>query len=364
MNNRQRMMAAINRQMPDRIPYTYEALPSTEDKLYAHLGLPRTTKLGDHFHCNRFSSVWDGIGACPSLPERTRRNETGNPNVRIDMWGVRRELITVGDAQYFEITKAPLAGMATVAEIEAYDWPRVEEVVLPDVPAGVDLKAWKQDKVIIDGPIGPFGIAWSMFGLECFMENLCGAPEIVEAAVSRIEAYTLAYMEKTFKKYPGIIDLVGSGDDYGTQQGLLMSPEMTKKYFMSSLKRHYDVGARYGAIGYHHCCGAIFDIIPAMIDAGLKVLNPIQTSANGMDPARLKKHFGKDLCFHGGVDIQTVLAHYTPAEVRAEVRRLIDELGPEGYIIGPSHVMQPDEPPENIVAMYEEIIEYGAKVCR
>ncbi len=108
-------------------------------------------------------------------------------------------------------------------------------------------------------------------------------------------------------------------------------------------------------MGYHHSCGAIFGIIPALIEAGVQVLNPIQTSAAGMDPARLKREFGRQLCFHGAIDIQQTLVTGTPDEVRAEVRDRIDTLGPGGYILAPSHVMQPDSPSANIVAMYEEV---------
>ena len=93
------------------------------------------------------------------------------------------------------------------------------------------------------------------------------------------------------------------------------------------------------------------------------MLNPIQTSAAWMDPARTKKIFGKSLCFHGGIDISHVLSHGTPDEVCAEVCSLIETLGPEGYIPAPSHTIQTDTPPENLVAMYEETRDYGRRIC-
>ena len=155
--------------------------------------------------------------------------------------------------------------------------------------------------------------------------------------------------------------MVGCGDDYGTQNGLLIAPDAIQKFFMPSLKRHYELAARHGVGGYHHCCGAIFEIIPMMIDAGVQVLNPIQTSAKGMSPVELKKEFGKDLCFHGCIDTQETLVTGTPDDVRAEVRSRIDALGPAGYILGPSHVLQADVSPANIVALFEEARSYGAR---
>ena len=161
------------------------------------------------------------------------------------------------------------------------------------------------------------------------------------------------------EKYTGAIDLIGCEDDYGTQNGLLMSRDMVERFFMPSLKRHLDLGRKYGAMGYHHCCGAVFDIIPSFIEAGVNVLNPIQTSAAGMDPVKLKREFGKDLAFHGGIDIQQTLRTGSPDSVREEVRSRIDTLGPDGYIVAPTHTLQPDIPPENLVAMYEQVWEAG-----
>jgi len=83
-----------------------------------------------------------------------------------------------------------------------------------------------------------------------------------------------------------------------------------------------------------------------------------------MDPSRIKKNFGKQLCFHGGIDIQQTLVHGTPDDVRAEVRSRMETLGPEGYILAPSHTLQVDTPPENLAAMYEEAREYGQQICK
>jgi uroporphyrinogen decarboxylase len=219
--------------------------------------------------------------------------------------------------------------------------------------------------VIIDmAYLGPFGLPWALRGMEQLMVDMAINPEIVDAIVAKVEEYTLTCLGKVLKKYPGVIDVIGSGDDYGTQNGLFISTEMMRRFFMPSLKRHYDLGRKYGVMGYHHCCGAIFEAIPLFIDAGVQVLNPIQTSAAGMVPERLKKEYGRDLCFHGAIDIQQTLVNGTPADVRAEVRHRIDTLGPEGYILGSSHVLQPDTPPENIIAMYEEARDYGTAVCR
>ena len=364
MNNRETILTAVSRRRPDRVPYTYGATREADEIFHKYLGLGPESSVADYFGCNYFSSLWSAIGAGPSLPERQLRNQSKDPNVSIDIWGCRRENVTAGTASYMELTNAPLARAETVADIEQYDWPRPDEAVLPDLPAGLDLAAWKADKVVLDmSCLCPFGVPWSMLGMEKMMMALVLNPAVVEAVVANVETYTLELLGRMLEKYTGAIDLIGCGDDYGMQKGLLISKEMIDRFFMPCLSRHYELGRQYGARGYHHCCGAIFEIIPSLIDAGVEVLNPIQTSADGMDPVRLKRSFGKKLCFHGGIDIQQTLVHGTPAEVRAEVRSRIETLGPEGYILAPSHTLQIDTPPENLIAMYEETRDYGSPIC-
>jgi len=362
MSNRQELADAINHRKPARIPYTIECTRETSGRLRQYLGLAVDSDLGKYFECNSFDSLWSGIGKGFSLPERMERLKPASPDVRVDIWGIKREQVQAGDARYWEISESPLAECATVADIENYDWPVIDDVVLPELPAGFDLVEWKRNKFVMDmSYICPFGIPWAMRGMENLMMDLYLNPEMVEAIVRKVEEYTLACLEAVLKKYPGAIDMVGCGDDYGTQNGLLIAPDAIQKFFMPSLKRHYELAAKYGVGGYHHCCGAIFEIIPMLIDAGVQVLNPVQTSAKGMSPVELKKEFGKDLCFHGGIDTQETLVTGTPDDVKAEVRSRIDVLGPEGYILGPSHVLQADVDPANIVALFEEAKSYGAR---
>ncbi|MDD5727568.1 MAG: uroporphyrinogen decarboxylase family protein, partial [Victivallales bacterium] len=240
-------------------------------------------------------------------------------------------------------------------EIENYDWPTLEEIIFPEIPPGFDLVTWKRDKVILSCDfICPFGVPWALRGMEQFMMDIYLNPVLVEAIVNKVEEFTLSCLEAVLIRYPGLLDLVGCGDDYGTQNGLLIGPDMIAKFFMPSLKRHYDLGRKYEVGAYHHCCGAIFEIIPQMIAAGMQILNPIQTMAKGMEPHRLKQEFGRDLCFHGGIDTQHLMAFGLQDDVRRKVREMAQTLGPEGYILAPSHVLQPDVPPENIIALYEE----------
>jgi len=111
---------------------------------------------------------------------------------------------------------------------------------------------------------------------------------------------------------------------------------------------------------YYHSCGAVFDLIPDLIDLGFDILNPVQVSARGMDTRRLKEAYGNDIVFWGGIDTQHVLPFGKPEEVADEVRRRIDDLAPGGgFIFAAVHNIQALVPPENIVAMFETALEYG-----
>lgn len=356
MNNRTELLAAINLKKPSRLPFTFDARVETRELLTKYLGLPDGADLSEHFKCNIMSSPWAVLGSGKSLPERMRRLKAENPDEDINFWGITYQWQRAGDAKYYEIAKHPLAEAETVADIEAYDWPTPDDVVFPDIPADFV----KGDAVVLDNShICPFGLPWALRGMEQLMMDMVLNPGIVEAIVCKVEEYSLGCMKIMLDKYPDLVDLVGCGDDYGTQNGLLIGPDMIEQFFMPSLKRHYDLAAAHGAIGYHHSCGAIFKIIPQLIEAGVKVLNPIQTSAVGMEPEKLKREFGRDLCFHGGIDTQETLVTGSPDDVRMEVRARIDVLGPAGFILAPSHVLQPDVPPENIIAMYDEVLKYG-----
>jgi len=122
-----------------------------------------------------------------------------------------------------------------------------------------------------------------------------------------------------------------------------------------------DLCRGFGIKVFHHDDGAIRPIIPELITMGIDVLNPIQANCPGMEMEGLKRDFGKQLCFHGGIDNQDILPHGTPEQVRAEVRRAIDTLATDGtgYILAPCHNLQAVTPVENILAMYDEAWQYG-----
>jgi uroporphyrinogen decarboxylase len=111
-----------------------------------------------------------------------------------------------------------------------------------------------------------------------------------------------------------------------------------------------------------HCCGSVYNLIPHFIEAGVDILNPVQTSAANMEPARLKEQSGDRLVFWGGgCDTQSVLGNAKPEEIREHVRERLKIFSPGGgYVFNQIHNIQANVPPENILAMFDAAYEFGA----
>jgi uroporphyrinogen decarboxylase len=145
------------------------------------------------------------------------------------------------------------------------------------------------------------------------------------------------------------------------QTGPMISTAVFEEFFAPHLKRFCDLAHEFGLIVFHHDDGAIRPFIPRLIELGIDVLNPIQWRCAGMEVEGLKRDFGGRICFHGGIDNQQTLPFGSAADVRAEVRHMIDVLASDktAYVVAPCHNIQAVTPVENIVAMYDEAHQYG-----
>jgi len=166
--------------------------------------------------------------------------------------------------------------------------------------------------------------------------------------------FQLPFIERMLEAAGDRIDFFRVGDDFGTQRGLLIGPDLWRKSLQPSLVAMADVAKRHGALYYHHSCGAIRELLDDLIETGVDVIDPVQVGARGMVPAALKAAFGDRICFSGGVDEQSLLPRGSPDDVRAGVFKLLDDMARGGgFFIGPTHNLQDDIPTENILAMYE-----------
>ena len=281
-----------------------------------------------------------------------------------DRWGTKWRMPKAGGL-YYDLVELPIKE-CTMAALDAYRWPE------PDPPEyfatlGEEAKrlAETTDYLVVGGRLDGgslFEQSWQTVGLESFMMAMALDRPFCERLLDGITEIYLEWIDRYLDAAGEYIDVFVFGDDVCGQDGWLFSPELFVSLFKPRLRRLFDaVRARTKAKIFFHSCGAVYELIPHLIDVGVDILNPVQVSARGMDSARLKAAYGRDITFWGGgVDTQQVLPFGTPQQVRDEVRRRIDDLAPGGgFVFNPVHNIQAFVPPENIVAAFDEAFEYG-----
>jgi uroporphyrinogen decarboxylase len=203
--------------------------------------------------------------------------------------------------------------------------------------------------------------AWTR-GFENYFSDFAINPEMLGYLMDTVLDLKMAYWEKALSEVGEYVDVVQEADDFAGQFRMLISPEMYRKIAKPRHKKLFNFLHKHSnAKIFFHSCGAIRPVIPDLIEIGVDILNPVQVSAVGMDSAELKREFGNEITFWGGgVDTQRILGDGTPQEVRDDVKRRIEDLAPGGgFVFATVHNIQPDVPPENIMAMWETLEEYG-----
>jgi uroporphyrinogen decarboxylase len=274
----------------------------------------------------------------------------------VDCWGVRRKQI----GEYWDIVESPLRG-ASMEDLRDFPWPepRVDEALLLAWRERAQALYTQTDFVVV-GEHPVFGIlelgCW-MCGYDEFLMRCLSDPDFVRAFFDRYFAIQMQVVEEYYAAIGEYIHLTMSGDDFGMQSGPLVSPRMFRtliaSYFAERIRRTKAIADCWF---WHHTCGSVYALLDELVDCGVDILNPIQTSASDMDPAALKSRFGDRLVFWGGVDVQDFLRTAGPSEVRQGVEQLVSVLGSDGgYVVSPAHNVQGDVPPENIAAMVEAV---------
>jgi uroporphyrinogen decarboxylase len=225
------------------------------------------------------------------------------------------------------------------------------------------LKEETEYAVVLDLNCAFFLRCCELRGWENFYMDLVADVPFAEALMDRYLTIRLAMAERALQEVGDDVDIVMvTSDDLGMTERTLISPALYRALIKPRQKRTFDFfRARTGAKRYYHTDGAVYPLLPDLVEIGVEVLNPVEVRAAGMgDTQKLKREFGDRLSFWGAVDTHHVLPCGTPEEVREEVRRRIQDLGPGGgYVVSPVHNIQPDVPPENVVAMYEAAYELG-----
>ncbi len=341
MTSRERVLAALRKEPADRLPIFMWFHPDTARKLAGMLEVP----VGDVAQAmgNDIRQAWVNNNYAMEGIVHEREGDW-----HVDDWGIR----WVKRGAFNQIEGFPLISADRQAVLD-YRFPedRIEALLAQMAPV-VEM----QNDFFIGCDISPcvFEMYWRLRGMENAMLDMAGDPELAGEMFRRCADFAVRLGELACDRFP--LDWLWTGDDVAGQQSMLMSPALWRRLVKPHLQRQFDVGKKRGLPVAYHCCGALRPIIPDLIEMGLDVLNPIQANCPGMDALELKRDFGKELTFMGGIDTQGLLPNGSVADVRRATARLISGMTSDGggYILAASHTISPETPDENIFAMYAE----------
>jgi len=375
MTSRERVNAAISHEEPDRVPLDIGGGTSSSiavegyEKLKQQMGVNSETKL--------LSKVFRIARIAPSISQQLRTDclplvikppsnwnpPESEPGTFIDIWGIKwKQIYYHSDCFYYEAVTHPLA-LAEIDDLDQYPWP---DPLDTGFTRGLkeDASEMHEDTelaIVADGGFKSFWeLGYLLRGYDRLLMDVMIQPEFVWALLSKLLEINLAGTGKFLDAVGKYIQVFRTADDMATQSGLLISPAAYRALIKPIYKRYYDfVKSKTDAKIFYHSCGNVVDLLDDLIEIGLDILNPVQVSAMG-DTSELKARFGDKLVFWGAVDTQHVLPKGSTREVEEEVKRRIRDLAPGGgYVAAPVHNLQPDVPPQNIIAMAKAVHRFG-----
>ena len=350
MDCRQRLLAAVRREKPDRVPrdLSWGLSPRAYELFREKTG---ETDPYDYFKVD--------LRFLEPLPTRnpvdySRYHEKGVP---VDQWGVGHTLSSDSHL-HFTTFIPPLRDARSVADIEAYPLPDLDadyrHAGYPDQAARLHEKGLAAVGL---AATTIFEVAWQIRGFEELMVDMLSRRDMAECLFERMTLLRIPQVQANVKAG---CDLLMLGDDVSCQRGMLMNPDLWRRFLKPRLARIIDAarGIHSGLPIFYHSDGDCRAIIEDLIDIGITILNPVQPEC--MDPEEIKGKYGDRLALWGTIGIQTVLPFGTPEDVRREVKHRIETVGRDGgLVLGPTHTIEPEVPWENIAALYHAIDEYG-----
>ena len=394
--SRKRILDALARREPDRIPRDLGATESTgltggaHHRLCGLLGLQQVPRIFEPFQYVAYTPSAlrkrfgiDALNLTPSpkrwvrrknplgfevdLPEAWAEEETpdGETVVHGPTGEVRARRSAGG--HYFFTENPPLRAVESTAdlrghedEMEAFDDPFFADETKVELRQRTEALHASGGAVVFNLCCHFLAAGQILRGYEAFMIDLMTNEALAEAILEHLLAAYLRRIERLAPELAHAVDIVLLNDDLGTQNGPMLSPELYRRFIKPRQAVLFERAKQaFDAPVLVHSCGAVREFIPDLIEVGVDALNPVQISAAGMEPESLKRDFGNDLCFWGGgADTQNVLNRSTPGEVKEHVKRLAGVFVPGGgFVFSQVHNVQPDVPPENVLAMFEALDE-------
>ena len=365
MNSRERVRAALAQRAPDRVPIDLNISWTAYRALTDYLALD----VGDAPAPNAAMEVIPqpdvlmrlGVDLVSVKLGGASPSEDALPETITDAWGLQRRLVRQTVGEYYEVVSHPLAG-ASVDDLAGYPWPDLRPPGKADQLREHAQELYRDTELALVGRFGGpiLELAADLVGVEEWHVRLLTDRGFIAVLLDQISRVCTAHDLLGLEAAGEFLEIVKvSGEDLGMQSGPLYSPDVFHDLLLPPLRRRW--GAVRATLGQAnprtrvmlHSCGAVRDFIPDLIASGIDILDPVQPLALGMDPEGLSRAFGGDLVFHGGIDIQRLLPFAGPQEVAHATHRCLAafQAASGGFIVAPSHTVQADVPPPNLLAM-------------
>ena len=398
MTSRERVLKAIRHEEPDRVPIDFGAMRSTGimavayNKLKTYLGINEGQTLVfdtmqqlaeielpilERFHIDvvdvgntfgRYPERWkpwtlpDGSPAY--IPTGFNPESDGEGGFIVKAADGSIEWRAPKGCLYFQSLAHPLAHVTSISELDDWQAPRMSDEYLEAMQARAKWMYDNTDYALLVGFGGNILEAGQgLRGWDQFMVDMAIDPEFTHLLLDKLTEAHLYNAEKFLQAVGDYVQVIQMGDDLGTQAATQLSVPMYREFIYPRHKTIYQYIRNHSNVHvFLHSCGSIYDFMPDLIDEGVEILNPVQTSAAKMDPKILKKEFGDKLTFWGGgCDTQDILPNATPKEIREHVRQRMEIFKPGGgFVFNQIHNVQSNVPPENVVAMLDAAYEFGS----
>jgi len=363
MNSRERVLRALRRDgLPDRVPLQFDLSRPLLEAFSQKLDIPigwqpnyyEDLKYRTSGNEIRVAMGSDCVLVGGGVPAGFEPQQTDDGCI-VNEFGMKMKM----GLAWYDVVEGPLEQASTVGEVRDLPFPDpADEARFVDARRYID--RYRGEYFIIgDVELTMFEMAWHMTGLQKFMTDMAMGEPYVEALLDRTMEFSIAIGRRLVELG---VDGIWTGDDYGAQNGMMISPEMWRRLFKP---RMAEVFRQFRAINpevvvMYHCDGAIAPILDDLIEIGLDVFNPVQPNVPGHEPHELKARFGDRLSFWGAIDQQQLLPNGSPDEIDADVKAKIEALGSGGgYMVAPAHILQGDTPVENVEAFIEAVKRHG-----
>ncbi|NQU20191.1 MAG: hypothetical protein HQ567_02840 [Candidatus Nealsonbacteria bacterium] len=356
-SSRERVLAAINHEPVDRVPVMYRALPETDVRLCEHFGIGPVDEhwgeLVERLGADLFSGG-SSMGRYTRIsPAYAGPADASQSLFHLEyVWGLFPKQISAATHTYVDWVDHPMAQFTSVKQVEQYPTPSLDDfdfstMTVDESTAGKALSSTGRLNHV-------FMIAARLRGMDRLLMDMAAEPAMAEAIIDKVGRFAVEFNRRSLEQIGSQLDLYVHWDDIAMQDGMMMGPAPWNRYLKKWSAALYADAKQHGLKVFYHCCGSFHPIIPTLIDIGVDILDPVQTSAREMDLRTLKQRYGKNVCWHGGIDVQRLLPHGTVEAVREAVREAKEIFGRDGGIVlGPSHEITPDTPIENILAVYD-----------